>query len=70
MSQKRPDRDQTERPGKLMMRGVHQRCGKRCRCDDIKGKRGMSEKSIQTAEEPAETILLPLTLSLLPVPKS
>lgn len=68
MSQKRPDRDHTERPGKLVMRGVHQRCGKTCRCDDIKGKREMSEESIQTVEQPAETILLPITLLSLPVP--
>ena len=65
-----PRRDQTERPGKLMMRGVHQRCGKRCRCGDIKSKRGMNEESIQTVEQPAETILLPLTLSSFAVSKS
>ena len=65
-----PRRGQTERPGKLMMRGVHQRCGKRCRCGDIKSKRAMNEEGIQTVEQPAETILLPLALSSLAVSKS
>ena len=61
----------TERPGKLMVRGVHQRCGKRCRCDGVRGRRGMSEESIQRAtEQPTETVLLPLTLPSPQEPKS
>lgn len=53
----------TEGPGKLTVRGVHQRCGKRCRCDEVRGRRRMSEESVQRAtEQPTETVLLPLTL--------
>ena len=60
-----------ERAGKLM-RDVHQRCGKRYKCDDLRSRRAVSEESIQRAtEQPTETVLLPLILeSLHQVPKS